>query len=189
MRHSGDACTTVEDNGRSRVNVHTTQVDDLQLIALPTALSCAEMFVRFTVTEWQLRPLADEATYVVRHLVSTAVDGTDPRSPGLLTVRLRLHGNYLTVEVEDEQSPRSASISPALANRQTSIIPLHRGGTLVRCEVPLPGGVNASAVPLPRRERRRSPAAAALPPEDDFEPQLMERILSSLGRAADRQRD
>src|SRR5579885_2638595 len=69
IRHSGDACGPVpaEDDGRSRVNVHTTQIDDLQLIALPSAVNCAEMFVRFTVTEWSLRPLADEATFVARH--------------------------------------------------------------------------------------------------------------------------
>ncbi|MGH3427255.1 MAG: hypothetical protein ACRDQZ_06765, partial [Mycobacteriales bacterium] len=57
---------------------------------------------------------------------------------------------------------------------------------LVWCELPLPAGTSATAVPLPRRERRRSPEAERLADQpDEVDPQLINRILLSLNRPAE----
>jgi hypothetical protein len=165
------------------VNAHTTQVDDLQLIAQPSAVNCADLFVRFSLTEWSLRALADEASEVARRLVSAAVDHADPRAPGFLTVRLRLRGDGLVIEIEDDQ-PAGAD-PPMLPGRQMDVVRMGHG-KLVWCELPLPGGVSASAVRLPQRERRRSPAAEREANEaPEVDPHVMERILAGLSRSTE----
>ena len=166
------------------MNAHTTQVDDLQLIAQPSAVNCADLFVRFSLAEWSLRPLADEASEVARQLVSAAVDSADSRSPGFITVRLRLRGDALVIEVEDELM--SSAEPPRVPGRRTDVVRLGHG-KLVWCELPLPGGVNASSVPLPQRERRPSPAAerAAASEGPEVDPHVMERILAGLSRSTE----
>jgi hypothetical protein len=140
------------------VNAHTAQMDDLVLVALPSAVNCAELFVRFALTEWSLRGLLDEATHAARQLVNAAVVNADPRSPGFLTVRLRLEGDRLVIEVDD--------------------------GRLAWHELPLPTGMSAAAVRLPRREQRRSPAAERLGDEpSEVDPQVIQRIFTALSRS------
>lgn len=166
------------------MNAHTTQVDDLQLIAQPSAVNCADLFVRFSLAEWSLRPLADEASEVARQLVSAAVDSADSRSPGFITVRLRLRGDGLVIEVEDDQ-PASGAEPPTVPGRRTDVMRMGHG-KLVWCELPLPGGVSASAVRLPQRERRRSPAAERAANEaPEVDPHVMERILAGLSRSTE----
>jgi hypothetical protein len=163
------------------VNTHTTQVDDLQLIAQQSAVKCADLFVRFTLGEWSLRPLADETADVACRLVQSTVDATGSRDPGFVTVRLRLRGDSLVVEVEDEEP---VGQPPALDGRRVDIVHKDHGGKVMWCELALPGGVNASAVPLPHREPRRSPAAERLADEPPgVDPQVMERILAGLSRS------
>ncbi|MFD1051762.1 ATP-binding protein, partial [Kibdelosporangium lantanae] len=81
----------------------TTQVDDLKLVALPTAVNCADMFVRFALREWNLRQLQDETSHVACELVTNVVERNTEAVPGFLTLRLRLHGDCLVVEVEDTE--------------------------------------------------------------------------------------
>ncbi|GDY29026.1 ATP-binding protein [Gandjariella thermophila] len=168
------------------MNTHTTQVDDLQLIAQPSAVKCADMFVRFTLSEWSLRPLADEAAEVACRLVQATVDGTGSGTPGFVTVRLRLRGDSLVVEVEDDQPASAAGQPPALNGRRVDIVHKDHRGKVMWCELPLPGGVNASSVPLPHREPRRSPAAERLADEPPgVDPHVMERILAGLSRSGE----
>lgn len=159
----------------------TAQVDDLTLVALPSAVSCAEMFVRFTLAEWSLHLLRDDAAEAIRQLVAAAVDNDGSPTPGFITVRLRLRGDCLLIEVDDEQSVQRRGVAPAPKGTRTGVVPLAKGKR-TWCEVPLPSGLTASSVPLPRREPRRSPEAERLAGEpDEFDPQIMQRILFGLG--------
>ena len=76
-------------------------MDDLVLVALPTAVTCTELFVQFALTEWSLLEMQGEVKQVARELVNAAVANNDPRAPRFLTVRLSLAGGNLTIEVED----------------------------------------------------------------------------------------
>jgi hypothetical protein len=166
------------------VNPQTVQVDDLGLVALPTAVICADLFVRFTLTEWSLRELMADAAEVAQHLVAAVVAQTiDMRAPSLLTLRLRLSGANLVIEVHDRM-PYQPVMPAALANLTTGIFPAPGRGNIIWCELPLPGGTNADSVRLPRRERRPSPAARRLelagePTGPD--PDVLERLLHGLG--------
>jgi hypothetical protein len=164
------------------VNAQTEQVDDLRLVALPTAVSVADMFVRFSLGEWRLRAMQDEAAQTIRRLVGAAVDVADRRTPGFLLVRLRLTGTYLVVEVEGNR----VALPPELAGTRAGLVDLTAGGRLAWCELALPSGMDASAVPLPRREPRRSPAAEALGDEPNVDPEVIQRILYGLGGGAHR---
>jgi hypothetical protein len=59
------------------------------------------------------------------------------------------------------------------------------GGNFLWCEVALPTGLKASAVPLPRRERRKPPNSAPAGPEDlaEVDDEFFERLLSKLHRS------
>jgi len=167
------------------LNNQTSQVDDLRLVATPSAVNVAEMFVRFSLMEWSLRPLVPQATQVGRHMVAAVVDNAGPGLAGFLTVRLRLQGDGLVVEVEDEQVATRPVVSPEVAGARIGVVPTAYG-TRMWSELPLPNNMNAKSVPLPRREQRRSPAAEALADEPlGVDPQVMQRILSALGGPQD----
>ncbi|MDR7300267.1 hypothetical protein [Haloactinomyces albus] len=165
------------------MTTETAQFDELQLVALPSALNCSELFARFTLTEWFLRSLAEEAAHAARQLVAAVVDNADPRSPGILSVRLRLHGGYLVIEVENDQPEHASAVPPTLASGKTGVSPLENQGTLVWCELPLPAGTTASEVPLPRREPRSSEAAARMSDDTtEVDPQVIQRLLTGLSQ-------
>jgi hypothetical protein len=171
----------VEDE-RNPVSTQTTQVDDLHLVAFPSAVSCAGLFVRFTLTEWSLMPLLDDATRVVGHRVSAIVDSSDSRVPGLITLRLRVRGECLVVEVEDRLAvDLPAGPVPAAAN--TGVVPLAGRGNLFWCELPLPAGLTAGAVSLPRRDNRKSLVNEQMAGDrDEANPAVLQRVLSSLNQ-------
>ncbi|MEU7479710.1 ATP-binding protein [Lentzea sp. NPDC042327] len=160
-----------------QANAPTAQVDDLTLIALPTAVNCADLFVRFTLGEWRLRNMVGECSAVACALVEAAIEAADPKTSRLITLRLRLTGDYLVVELEAARFV----MPPTSPDLRTGELQLSGGVKLIWCEIPLPTGVNATAVPLPRRERRRSPAAEALGDEPEVDPELIQRILFGLG--------
>ncbi|MGP4019803.1 ATP-binding protein [Saccharopolyspora sp. 5N708] len=165
-------------------NTQTTQVDDLRLIALPSALNCTEMFVRFALAEWSLRELVQETMELAEALVTAAVDSADPDSPGFITVRLRLSGDSLVAEVEDEQGTIPPALAPGFAGGRCGATALRGGGTLVWCEVPLPRGVDANAVPLPRRSRKRAGQNVHSVDETaEIDPEVIKRLLSGLSNS------
>lgn len=169
------------DEGRSQVNAQTAQVDDLQLIALPSAVNCTDLFVRFTLAEWSLRSLEGHAGGVASQLVAATVEGADSNKPGFITVRLRLRGDCLVIEIEDDQQGPEAE-APTITGARTGVEPLDGRGKRLWCELELPGGVNASAVPLPQRERKRSPAAERLNDDtEEVDHEVMQRLLAGLG--------
>jgi hypothetical protein len=50
--------------------------DQLYLAAVPTAVSCAQMFVEATLIDWGAIAILDDARTVVKELVSGAVEST-----------------------------------------------------------------------------------------------------------------
>jgi hypothetical protein len=103
-----------------------------------------------------------EVAQVARDLVNAAVANNDPRAPRFITVRLSLAGGSLTIEVEDDQ----------IAWR----------------ELPLPGGLSAESVQLPRRARGRKPAAPESPLNggpSDVDPDVIARVFAALSRSAE----
>lgn len=158
----------------------TTQVDDLRLVALPSAVNCAEMFVRFALAEWRLRELISEATRITRHLVSASVAGSRSAAPRFLTVRLRLHGDALVIELDDDLRGEP----PELPGAQINAVTLPGARRNVWSELPLPTGMSAAAVPLPQRAPQRTPVAehTAEQPRVDADSQILQRVLYGLNR-------
>jgi hypothetical protein len=167
------------------VDPQTTQVDDLRLVALPTAMNCADMFVRFALREWHLVALQDEASHVASELVANVVERNTESVPGFLTLRLRLHGDCLVIEVEDTEV-LPPFVPKSLEGRKGGAMANPAGGNFLWCEVALPSGVKASAVPLPRRERRKPPnsvPASAYEESPEVDDEFFERLLSKLHRS------
>ncbi|AHH96259.1 hypothetical protein GCM10010174_77390 [Kutzneria viridogrisea] len=165
------------------MNAQTAQMDDLQLIALPTAVSCTEMFVRFALSEWNLRAMLEPAVYVGRELVGSMVATAALHTPGLITVRLRLRGDSLVVEVEDMLVAFPPTVPVTLSGYHAGVVSLAGRGNLLWCELALPTGLDAASVRLPRREQRRSPAAEQLGEErSEVDPQVIQRIFTALSQ-------
>jgi hypothetical protein len=137
-------------------------MDDLVLVALPTAVTCTELFVQFALTEWSLLEMQGQVAQVARDLVNAAVANNDPRAPRFITIRLSLTGGNLNIEVED--------------------------GDINWRELPLPGGLSAEAVQLPRRSRQRKPAPAEAPVNEspsDVDPDVIRRVFAALSRSVE----
>ncbi|MGQ0837810.1 ATP-binding protein [Actinokineospora sp.] len=168
------------------MNDRTEQVDDLHLVALPSAIGCTEMFVRFALTEWALRGMRDVAAQVARALAGIVVSTADPAKPGMITARVRLSGGDLIIEIE---TARPVPPPQTPQGVRTGAMELEPGRHVVWCTLPLPGGMNAAAVPLPRRQRRPSELTAQGTGLDDpmtMDPEVMQRILYGLNGTQDR---
>ena len=161
----------------------TAQVDDLRLVALPSAVNCAELFVRFTLTEWHVPQIIDDvretAKRLVQAVVGTVVEGADPT---MITVRLRLRGSTVAVEVQDHR-PAPRLVGPrSLSGKPSGVEILPRGKQLIWCELPLPTGMDATVVPLPRRGTTRAapPRSREIDEAVDLNNDVMQRILDGL---------
>ncbi|TCP56630.1 hypothetical protein EV191_101575 [Tamaricihabitans halophyticus] len=161
------------------MSTRTAQVDDLRLVAAPSAVNCMEMFVRFTLAEWQLKPLLDEAMATARSLIAAACRSVGSTGSAILSVRLRLRDDHLAIEVEGDELGRVPVPESEMPRRHTDIVTLDHGGKLMWCELPLPTGVSAGEVSLPRRAQK---STAAGPPTADADPQVMQRVLTGLNR-------
>ncbi|WP_199432287.1 ATP-binding protein [Qaidamihabitans albus] len=165
------------------MNSQTAQVDDIRLVALPSAVNCTDIFIRFSLTEWSLPGLMDDASAAARRLVKAIVDRTDSRAPGFVTVRARVTSDCLVIEVEDDEPAAPNAAPPALDGLRTGVVPLNARGKLVWCELPLPAGVSGTEVRLPRRDARRSLVAEQADGDrSQIDPELVERVLVGLNR-------
>ena len=163
----------------------TVQVDDLRLVALPSAVNCAELFVRFTLTEWRVLSLVDDATDTATRLTRAVVAGTTKSAPlTMITIRLRLSGGFLNVEIVDDRPYPKLSVPAELAGKGSGATTLDDGRQLIWRELPLPSGMDARVVPLPRRGTTRTATIQPAKPEteEDLGPDVMERILDGLRR-------
>jgi hypothetical protein len=170
------------------VRDQTVQVDDLKLVALPSAINCADLFVRFTLVEWRVESMVPEVRRTTEALIKAVVGSPDLKAtPTMLLFRLRLSGNSLAIEIEDDRRSPALVIPRSLSGPNSGVQQLSSGKQLIWAEVPLPKGMDATVVPLPRRGTTRAAAAAAPPPAeiaaaDDLSPDVMERILDGLRR-------
>lgn len=170
------------------VRDQTVQVDDLKLVALPSAINCADLFVRFTLAEWRVDTMIPEVRRATEALITSVVGNADKKStPTMLLFRLRLSGNTLAIEIEDDRQTPTLKVPRSLHGPNSGTTMLSTGKQLIWAEVPLPKGMDATVVPLPRRGTTRAAAAAAPPPvevpaADDLSPDVMERILEGLRR-------
>ncbi|MFF0145926.1 hypothetical protein ATK36_0944 [Amycolatopsis sulphurea] len=158
------------------MSTRTTQVDDLRLVAQPSAVSCTELFVRLLLTDWSLQSVLDEAAATAAHLVGEVVDQSHPARPAFLTVRLQLRGDVLLVEVEDDLlAPR------APRDERIGVRPGPGGGRVSWCEVSLPGGLTAGEVRLPHRRDRRTLVDEPVSGDPvGADPEVLERLLNRL---------
>lgn len=163
----------------------TAQVDDLRLVALPSAVNCAELFVRFTLTEWHVPQIIDDvretAKRMVLAVIATVVEGSDPT---MITIRLRLRGSTVVVELQDDRSSPRLVVPRSLAGKVSGIETLSRGRQLIWCELSLPTGMDATVVPLPRRGTTRAtkPRSKEIDEAVDLNNDVMQRILDGLRR-------
>ncbi|OLR95030.1 hypothetical protein [Actinokineospora bangkokensis] len=160
----------------------TEQMDDLQLVALPSAVGCAEMFVRFSLTEWKLQPMRERAAALAGAVTRQVVEAAaGDEQPGMITIRVRLSGGNLVVEVE---SAHEVAAPPTPEGGRSGLDHLGPGRYMPWLTIPLPGGMDAGAVPLPRRTRKPSPEAARLAREEEAgappDPDVLGRILYGL---------
>jgi hypothetical protein len=167
------------------VQDQTAQVDDLRLVALPSAVNCAELFVRFTLTEWHVPQIIDDvretAKRMVLAVIATVVEGSDPT---MITIRLRLRGSTVVVELQDDRSSPRLVVPRSLAGKVSGIETLSRGRQLIWCELSLPTGMDATVVPLPRRGTTRAtkPRSKEIDEAVDLNNDVMQRILDGLRR-------
>lgn len=163
----------------------TAQVDDLRLVALPSAVNCAELFVRFTLTEWHVPQIIDDARETAKRMVQAVIATVDEDAdPTMITVRLRLRGNTTVVEVQDDRPAPKLVVPRSLTNKRAGVETLPRGAQLIWCEIPLPGGMDATVVPLPRRGTTRAapPRKSEIDEAVDLNNDVMQRILDGLRR-------
>jgi hypothetical protein len=102
-----------------------------------------------------------------------------------------VHDDRLVVEVESGLKTRLPSELDGPNGWRAGVVEL-RGGRaqLAWCELPLPGGMDASSVPLPRRHHRKAAAPAPEPVTElrhtsDVDEDVMRRILFGLGGSGD----
>ncbi|WP_033287590.1 hypothetical protein [Amycolatopsis jejuensis] len=163
------------------MSTRTTQVDDLRLVAQPSAVPCTELFVRLILSDWSLLPMLDQVTNAAVRLVGDIVDQSRPAAPAFVTVRLQVRGEMLVVEVEDDLP---APIPPR--DTRIGVRPGPRGGRVTWCELPLPGGMSAGQVRLPRRGDRRTLVDEPVSGDPvTADPQVLERLLNRLSSWSD----
>ncbi|MEU7785642.1 MULTISPECIES: ATP-binding protein [unclassified Amycolatopsis] len=167
------------------MSAHTSQMDDIRLVAQPSALPVTELFVRLILTDWSLRPMLEQTTAAARRLVEAVIEAGNPKAPSFVTLRLRLTAEVLVVEVDDDvpglPEPKAGP------GERVGVEHGVGGARTTWCELALPGGMSARQVRLPRRQDRRTlvdepvsgdPVAA--------DPQVLERLLTRLsGWSAD----
>lgn len=161
------------------MSAHTSQMDDIRLVAQPSALPVTELFVRLILTDWSLLPMLEQVTATAKRLVGAVIDTSDPKAPAFVTLRLRLRAEVLSIEVDDDVPGRPEP--QARPGERLGVEPAAGGGRTTWCELALPGGMTARQVRLPRRQDRRTlvdepvsgdPVAA--------DPEVLERLLTRL---------
>ena len=123
--------------------------------------------------------MLEQVTATAKRLVGAVIDASDPKAPAFVTLRLRLRAEVLSIEVDDDVPGRPDT--PARPGERQGVSPADGGGRTTWCELPLPGGMTARQVRLPRRQDRRTlvdepvsgdPVAA--------DPEVLERLLTRL---------
>lgn len=147
-------------------------------MAQPNALVCAELFVKLILSDWSLMPMLAQVTAAASRLVGAVVDASDPKAPAFITVRLQLRGDHLLVEVDHELTAVSAPV--AQPGERVGVEQLGRSRT-TWCQLPLPSGMSAGQVRLPRRGDRRTLVDEPVSGEPvAADPAVLDRLLTQL---------
>jgi hypothetical protein len=154
-------------------------MDDIRLVAQPSALPVTELFVRLILTDWSLLPMLEQVTATAKRLVGAVVDASDPKAPAFVTLRLRLRAEVLSIEVDDDVPGRPDA--QAHPGERLGVVPADSGGRTTWCELPLPGGMTARQVRLPRRQERRTLVDEPVSGDPvTADPEVLERLLTRL---------
>lgn len=171
--------------------------DELVLVAVPSAISCAQLLVRAVARDWRLdRFCADIANDAVSELVAHTVATTGATDPGptyhtefdrvgLMTVRVRLIPRSLVVEVWDngDSAPEPPLVTFRKGIDDWGYHMPYPGQRVVWCKLAVrTGGIdNTMRLPaiLPRRERRNFPRPDQ-PIKPMRDPHLLQRVLEGL---------
>jgi hypothetical protein len=181
--------------------------DEQVLSALPSAVGCAQRFARYTLEQWQLQGLAEQAEAVVATLVGDAVarTGIVVEHPGyadlygktlnLLAVRLRVIGERVLIEVRDddaappwprdEKEPVAQPGHRTLGARRVGYGLGSTGGTVARFEldISLAGTLDDTqplGLPLRIPARLRPVAAPDRSIDVERDPHVLRRVLNGL---------
>lgn len=156
-------------------------LSELRLAALPTAVTCAQLFATYTLRQWRLYELIAITEQLISELTANAVRTTgitdmhprwvELRDLTLIVVRLRVIEQRLVIEVADNEPTFDAETAQGLpsvrsmSNRWSYYQP-RSGGKVVWCAVDLPLLADALddtlviARPLPRRIPQSLPQPA-----------------------------
>lgn len=172
--------------------------DGQLLAALPSAVSCAQRFVRFTLERWRLFDLVDLTETVTTELVSDAVSSTGvivehpnyldlyDKQLNLIDLRLHLAETHVIVQVWDADPTPPRPREREYADSRNFYLPQH-GGKVVWAALEIPPtllheGTRRPGL-LPRRAGypcRPVPPAADSPVEVMAEPALLERVRDGI---------
>lgn len=154
--------------------------DRLKLAALPTAVGCSRLFVKYTLDAWQLGHLIESAELLVSELVTNAVKATGITEPNprwielddlkLIAVRLRRSETSLFIEVWDSEptppvmpeqsldseSGRGLFLVASMSHRWHYYHP-KAGGKVVWCELRIHGSALEDTQQLRPVLERRTP--------------------------------
>lgn len=188
---------TCHDEYVSRKPIHAA----LTLVALPSAVSCAQIFVRYNLGEWDIDSADIEVVeLLVSELVTSAVEkrekagspATHPDAPSsLIAIRMRITRPMVVVEIWDSSATASTDSFDAggrhsLLRMRSMSTPVNyyrpgRGGMTAWFELNICGAVsdtNAGRPALPRRTRSREPVRQPAPIAPDLA--LLTRVLEGL---------
>lgn len=197
------AATLVKPNAQARAEPMPQPrfVDRLDLAALPTAVSCAQVFTKLTLTAWGASLIIDDALVIVSALVRNAVETTGVTDPNprwselddlkLISVRLVALESSVVIEVWDADPyppPIKSEEVDAESGRELHLIPLtaHSYGSypkgtgkVVWAELIVAPRSAQIPPPLPRRQRRSIPEAPSpIPRQQD--PEILRRVIEGL---------
>lgn len=159
------------------------RVYELELVAVPSAITCARLLVEYAAIKWQLAPACEEELGdVAEALVQQAITAADSDAAPVncFAFRLRLVPRAVVVEVWDSHTEAPHSL-PASTGEDGGYDFPGRGRRVMWCAVRTSlaqeaAGLDAPAG-IPRRQRLQGPARASVAMQD---PQLLQRVLSGL---------
>ncbi|WP_156094015.1 hypothetical protein [Lentzea aerocolonigenes] len=156
---------------------------ELELVAVPSAITCARLLVGYAAHKWQLaRSCEKELGDVADALVQQAIlaESGEPEVLNYLAFRLRLVPRAVVVEVWDSHTEAPRSLPASTADDGGYDFP-GRGRRVMWCAVRTTlmqegSALNAPAG-IPRRERLQGPVCASVALQDQ---QLLQRVLNGL---------
>ena len=159
------------------------RVYELELVAIPSAITCARLLVGYAATKWLLaRSCEEELGDVAEALVQQSIlaESGEPDVLNYIAFRLRLVPRAVVVEVWDSHTEAPRTLPASTEDDGGYDFP-GRGRRVMWCAVRTSlaqerSGLNPSAG-IPRRERLQGPARASVAMQDL---KFLQRVLDGL---------